>query len=88
MRATGLVPFRKIGVETGRYRTHVINPIIVLELVALPRGCVEAVIKPPNSKEKLGRESVLQQKQPLLWVEAFCCVREWEHCKGVQNFYE
>ena len=75
VRATGLFPFRKIGVETGRYRRQLTNHIMVMGLVALPRGCVQAESQPPNSKEKLGRESLLQRKQPLLRVEAFCCVR-------------
>ena len=73
--ATGVVPFRKIGVETGRYRRQLTNHIIVTGLVALPWGCVQEERKPPHSKEKLGRVSVLQRKQPLLRVETFCCVR-------------
>ena len=55
-------------------------------VVALPQGYVPAESQPPNSKEKLARESVLHRKQPLLRVEAFCGVRAREHCKGVQSF--
>ena len=86
MRATGLVPFRKIGVETGRYRRQLTNHIMVMRLVALPLGCVQAESQSPDSKEKLGRESVLHRKQLFLRVESFGCVRAWEHCKGVQSF--
>ena len=75
VRVTGLVPFRKIGVETGPYKWQLTNQIMVMGLVALPPRSVQAEIQPPNSKEKLGTESVLQRKQPLLRVEAFCCVR-------------
>ena len=74
MRGTGLVPFLKIGVDTGQYRRQLTNPIMVMGLVALPRGCEQAESQPPNSKEQLGRESGLQRKQPLLTLEAFCCV--------------
>ena len=59
MRVTGLVPFCKIGVETGPYKWQLTNQIMVMGLVALPRGCVQPESQPPNSKEKLGTESVL-----------------------------
>ena len=88
MRAWGWVPFRKIGVETGRYRRQLTNHIMVMGLVALPRGCVQAESQPPNSKEKLARESLLYRKQPLLKVEAcFVCVRE-STARESKAFYE
>ena len=88
VRAWGWVPFRKIGVETGRYRRQLTNHIMVMGLVALPQGTVQAESQPPNSKEKLARESVLQRKQPLLTVEAFFVCVHASIARDSKAFYE